>query len=210
MAQPDSAKYLGCHLYATGDLGKELGRSLGDAARPWQKPRLFWKSAACSPKWKLVIYDAAIRAKLVYRMSAMALTQAQMSRVDACQLRGLRNILRFKHTYLARENAIRKVSELANAHRFPEGGSIKPFPAYYERYRTCFATPGDPCRALRFSRSWSTPVPRQEEGGRPRQHWTLDCYSQAWRSVLGGAGPFMLGRPDIEKVVVQVALERRF
>lgn len=66
MAQPDSAKYLGCHICMAGEVGKELGRRLGGAARTWQVLGLFWKSAACSPKWKLIIYDAVIRAKLVY------------------------------------------------------------------------------------------------------------------------------------------------
>lgn len=71
VAQPDSAKHLGCYLYSMGDVGKELGRKLAEATRTWQKLGLFWKSAACSVKWQLMIYDAVIRAKL----ATMALTQ---------------------------------------------------------------------------------------------------------------------------------------
>lgn len=46
--------------------------------------------------------------------------------------------------------------------------------------------------------------------GRPRMKWTVECYSQAWQAVVGGAGRYSVGRHTIEEAVMPAALERRF
>lgn len=89
MAQPPAAKSLGCYLYVTGDMQNEMGRRVGGAAWAWQKLGVFWKSEACSPKWKLMFYGTVIRAKLAYGLCIAALTRGQVARVDAFRMRGI-------------------------------------------------------------------------------------------------------------------------
>lgn len=83
---------------------------------------MFWESAACAPRWKLMIYDAAIRPKLVYGLATEAPTRGQSSVVDALQLRGLRQIIELRRPYVERSTTSARVLEVANSHRFPWGG----------------------------------------------------------------------------------------
>lgn len=130
--------YFGCSIYASGDVGKEFLCRLGDAARTWKKLRLFWKSAARSPKWNLRIHDAVTRSKLVYRLGTVALAQGQMARVGALPLRGLRLILKIRHPHIDRTNNTDRVMELSNSHRFPKGGLIQPCSEDYKAQRLTF------------------------------------------------------------------------
>lgn len=217
LAQPPSAKCLGCHIYSSGDVGKELGRRLGDAARKWQQLGSFWKSALCPPTWKLIIYDAGICAKLVYGLATVALTQAQMPNVDAFQMRGLRHILIIKHTCVGRESTNARVLAAANGFRFPNGGAIQRFSENYEKQRLSLmghvlrALPEDPMRCVTFVPKCAASLFRRNNRvGRLRMNWTIDCYTQAWQTVVGGRGVYEVGRRDIEEAVMRAALDRSF
>ena len=45
------------------------------------------------------MFDAGIRSKLLYALETAELTKSLINRIDAFQLRGLRGILRMKHSY---------------------------------------------------------------------------------------------------------------
>lgn len=147
----------------------------------------------------------------------MALTQQQMRRVDAFQHRGLRQILKIQHTFVNRANTNERIFEIANSYRFPHGGRLRSFSEYYrERRLKLFghvlrSLPEDPMRRVTFIPETGAPLFRAKNRvGRPRQNWTLECYTQAWQEVCGGAGSYSLGRADIEARVMEAALARKF
>eukprot|EP00972_Heterocapsa_arctica_P087360 12883775-Heterocapsa_arctica.AAC.1 len=54
---------------------------------------VFWTKSPASIKWKLRVYDAVIVSKLLYGLEALSLTDADVAKLDAFQIRGLRKIL---------------------------------------------------------------------------------------------------------------------
>ena len=87
-----------------------------------------WKDPSSNPKWKLLIYDAVIRSKLLYSLETVHLTGTLRMKLDAFHLRGLRKILRMQTTYVNRQNTNQRVYQTASDIAFPSGnGCVKPF-----------------------------------------------------------------------------------
>ena len=80
-----------------------------------EKMDIFWGHGDNSMKDKIMVYNAVIRAKLVYGLESIQLTESAKSRLDVFQLKGLRKILKETATYIdrARTNAYiyRRASE---------------------------------------------------------------------------------------------------
>ena len=60
------------------------------------------------------VYDAVIKAKLLYGMESLQMRTTSKRRSDIFQLKGLRKILRMKTTYGNRNNTNEKVIQTAN------------------------------------------------------------------------------------------------
>ena len=80
----------------------------------WKKMGPYWKKAAVPNRVKLLAYDALIRSKLVYAFETATLNINAKKRIDAFQLKGLRQILKLKTTFVDRRNTNERVFELAN------------------------------------------------------------------------------------------------
>ena len=63
---------------------------------------------------KLRVYGAVTVAKLMYGLSSIPLPKADANKLDAFQMRGLRNFLKIKHPYWPRAPS-RKLFEIANS-----------------------------------------------------------------------------------------------
>ena len=63
----------------------------------WKKMAPFWKDSQLGVKYKIIVYDAVIRSKIVYGLESARLTDALKFKLKAFQLRGLRQILQAKH-----------------------------------------------------------------------------------------------------------------
>ena len=59
----------------------------------------FWKHSNTPKRLKLHVYDAVIRSKLLYGLDTANITQSLLKRMDAFQLRGLRQILGIETTW---------------------------------------------------------------------------------------------------------------
>eukprot|EP00975_Prorocentrum_lima_P059498 12474421-Prorocentrum_lima.AAC.1 len=53
-------------------------------------------------KFKLQVYNAVIRSKLMYRLEAVQLTLAHINMLETFHRKGLRHILKVKTTYVQR------------------------------------------------------------------------------------------------------------
>eukprot|EP00972_Heterocapsa_arctica_P014675 2161559-Heterocapsa_arctica.AAC.1 len=67
-----------------------------------KKLNVFWTKSPASVKWKLRVYDAVIVSKLLEGLEALSLTDANIYKLGAFQIRGLRKILGIKHSYWSR------------------------------------------------------------------------------------------------------------
>ena len=63
------------------------------------KMKDYWKASEASPKWKVLIFEAVLKSKLLYGLETTQLTNKCLKRIGAFQIKGLRGILSMKHTY---------------------------------------------------------------------------------------------------------------
>ena len=110
----DQAKYLGCLLNDKGDPKREVNKRIAEAFVTWKRLDTFWKHSDCSVKVKLGVYDAVVRAKLIYGLESVQLNQSLKQKIDTFQLKGLRQILKMQTTYINRENTNDLVFQRAN------------------------------------------------------------------------------------------------
>ena len=85
----------------------------------WYKVEPYWKASGANKKWKLIIYDAIIRSKLLYGLETIHLTQAMSRKLDAFQMRGLRRILQCDSTFINRRNTNKSLLEEASSIAYP-------------------------------------------------------------------------------------------
>ena len=91
--------YLGNELNYEADPHAEVTQKLQEVNRtPWRMQE-YWKATEASKKWKIRIFDAVLKSKLLYGLETTQLTRKCKKRTDAFQIKGLRKILGFKHTY---------------------------------------------------------------------------------------------------------------
>ena len=84
------ATYLGHQITEGMDVRHEIQHKMVQTLKTWYKLTPFWTTVVCSKKWRLQVYDAIIRNKLLYGLETVHLTQSLQKKVNAFQLRGLR------------------------------------------------------------------------------------------------------------------------
>ena len=62
----------------------------------------FFKKAACSISWKIQVYNATVKAQLMYGLETSALSTVQLKKLDTFQQRGLRAILNIEPAWISR------------------------------------------------------------------------------------------------------------
>merc|ERR1711966_187028 len=94
---------------------------------------VFWNHSNCPTKFELGVFDAVIRAKLVYGLEAVQLPNHLINRLNTFQLKGLREILNMQTTFANRSNTNAKVFQTANRCKNPNnlpGKNVKSFGDY--------------------------------------------------------------------------------
>ena len=66
-----------------------------DLTRPWIG---YWRQSDCSVGFKLTVYDAVVRSKLMYGLESAQLSDSVRRKLDSFQFKGLRKILKMKTT----------------------------------------------------------------------------------------------------------------
>ncbi len=73
-----------------------------------------WKKAAIPNRVKILVYDALIKSKLVYGFETATMNDNTKKRIDAFQLKSLKQILKLRTTFIDKRNTNERVFELAN------------------------------------------------------------------------------------------------
>ena len=90
---------MGCKLNKGADIEKEITRRLSQCNTIWKRLENFRKHSNATKGTKLHVYDADIRSKLLYGLDTANITDGQLKRLDAFQLRGIRQILKIEITW---------------------------------------------------------------------------------------------------------------
>jgi hypothetical protein len=188
--------YLGAKLNDQLNIHKEITAKIQQTMGTWKKLGPYWKKAAIPNRVKLLVYDALIRSKLVYGFETATMNDNAKKRIDAFQLKGLRQILKLKTTFIDRTNTNVRVFELANK-AINEGTKhnnkkrkIKSFSAYLEEETTGLfghvlrAPDADPIRDICFLQNSATPnISGDKRRGRPKLNWVITQMHQVWAKV---------------------------
>ena len=131
----------------------------------------FWLRGDCTEKQKINVFNAVLRAKLMYGLDSIQLTQATIRKLDTFQLKGLRKILGLKTTYVNKHNTNERVYQAANTKMEqqsrrgtpPRGKKVIKLSQYYEMTkaklfaRMILMNIGDERAAVAFNQTTFTP-----------------------------------------------------
>ena len=186
----EKTKYLGGIIHKRHNITSEIQSKIGSCFAVLNRLNFFWKKANCPPKFKLNVYDAIIRSKLVYGLETIQLPQSVLSKLDAFQLKGIRKILNMKTTFITRANTNERVFERANVIANPKSKpnkNIRTFSHYVQGRQESLlkhivrSSNEDPLRqcTLEYNRPIPFQVPKRRVG-RPRLNWTNEGYKRIY------------------------------
>eukprot|EP00975_Prorocentrum_lima_P041680 8755039-Prorocentrum_lima.AAC.1 len=61
---------------------QELRKRFSTCMAVWNRLKTFWIGSSCPIKWKLYVWDAVIRAKLMYGLQGAFLTKENLRALD--------------------------------------------------------------------------------------------------------------------------------
>ena len=154
------AVYLGTILSDTIDNKLEIHNRLAMVTRTCGQFKLFWSKANTSTKWKLQVFNAIIKTKFVYNLETIQLTQNEMDKIDAFQIKCIRRVLRIPPTFIDRSQTNQTVRDAASQYnvdmtRFSETWKMQKLKLFGHIVR---ARHNDPLRQVLFD--YGTYFPR--------------------------------------------------
>lgn len=182
------ATYLGTMLTDTNDNHSEISNRIAECAATCNRLKIFWRKAKTTTKWKIQVFDAVIRSKLLYSLECIQLTTAEQDRIDAFQTKGLRRILDIPPTHIDRYWTNERVRILASERN---GKPIFFFTEMWQKQK--FALLGhllrtdinDPLHQVTFE--GTTKKPRtvgKRRTGRPRDQWINETCAEAFDEIM--------------------------
>ncbi len=209
----------GGFVFARGGHKQELHHRLTLTWGVVKKLNLLWRKAPVSLKWKLRIYNAMVATRALYGLEAIPLTQADDNKLDAFHNRGLRRLLRIKHSFWSRVSN-NDVIKLANERaKLKEDKVIKPLSQVLSRkqislYAHIIRAPNtDPMKKISITMDGKRKHANWRRVGRPRTKW----YDTTKVKVLDtltkkGVVPeqwFQHMRPnEVNSLIIEAAQER--
>jgi len=199
------AVYLGTILTDTNDNHSEINNRISDCIITANRMKLFWNKAKTTIKWKLQVFDAMIRSKLLYGLETIQLTQNEKLRLDAFQMKGIRRLLQIPPTHIDRTWTNELVMKRANeeklkpnkendAQKVNKKTIDKPIIKFTEMWtRLRFKLLGhllrthheDPLHEITFENAIKTPrLPIKRRIGRPRDQWIVETMKEAYEHIM--------------------------
>jgi hypothetical protein len=186
MPTAESTAYLRAVLMKKQNPRKEVNAKISKCMYTVKQLQHFWNNPNCPTKFKLQVFDAVIRSKLVYGLESLELTAGNMSHLNAFQLKGLRRIFKIQTTYIVRANTNQKVFDRANSIANPTqipGKHIRSFSDYIHTQQgkllahTVRAPISDPLHQSTLTVGTHYPYEYDKRRvGRPRSNWTHQTY----------------------------------
>jgi len=188
--EDEEIKYLGGVINRNHNQKGEVAAKIGQCFAILNKLNFFWRKSSCPDKFKLNVFDAVLRSKMVYGLDTVELPPSLIEKLNVFQLKGLRKILKMDTTFINRANTNKKVFQKANDIKNPKktpGKNIKTFRNYIEDKQEALlkhlvrADPKDPLRQATFEPESILPVIyTKRRVGRPRKQWTMETYRRLY------------------------------
>ena len=221
MQSSDNVTYLGAKLTKNASIKEEITTRLNKANLVWHKLKTFWKKTSCTISWKLQVYNSVIKSTLLYGLETIHITKAQIDRLNAFHLKGLRYILDLTHTFIDRANTNELIWKTANEKikaENPNATNIETIEQTLNKRRIKFighilrSSNEDPIRAITFEPSSAKPVlPIKRRVGGPKKHWTWETLDLVWKFIEHDhpQPPFNKANTQLDHILVE-ARNRKF
>lgn len=184
-----AATYLGTMLTDTVDNASEISNRLGDCIATGNRLKIFWTKANTSVKWKIQVFNAIIRSKLLYGLECIQITDAEINRINAFQNKSLRRILHKPPTFIDRTETNQKMyDEIQQVHgcKFEHLGDTWKRNKLKLLGHILRASPADPLSQITFGNDYLLPRPvLKRRAGRPRADWVLCTFQDAFKAIHG-------------------------
>ena len=188
----EEVKYLGCMLNRQGNITTEISKRIAESMVILKKLDIFWLHSNCPAKFKIIVLDAVVRSKLLYGLDSAHLKEPELKRLEIFQLKALRKILKFKTTFIDRENTNEKIIKTANEKlREISKNKRKTITSFRQAYKKSkikrmakiLNNPTDPAHKITFQRGIETWIYAGRRRGRPKEEWAKDTLQQIWELI---------------------------
>ena len=125
LAKGFEATYLGHDINRDVNIQHEVLRKIQEVHCTWFKLSAYWKVTRASKRWKVIVFDAIIRSKLLYGLETIHLIQSLSKKLDTFQFRCIRKFLGMSPTFRNRASTNKELLETATAIAFPEYGDSR-------------------------------------------------------------------------------------
>ena len=175
-------------MSSQGDANTEVRKRTATCMSVLKRLDLFWGHSDCSIRQKLLVYNAAVRSKLMYGLESLELVSSLQQKLDVSQMKGYRKILRLQTTYVNRDNKNEFVFEKAD--RLSGMRNVKLSKYYLDSKLRLFANlvledPQDPKVVVTFKPNTVSPYDYgKRRVGRPRQNWIHTTTDMFWKEVV--------------------------
>ena len=179
--------YLGAIITERNDNITEIQNRITECNITANKLKLFWNKSKKPVKWKIIVYDAVIRSKLLYGLETMELTNAQIDKLDAFQMKGHRRILGIPPTFIDRTWTNKRVKEEI------ENQTKKPYKTFSEQWNksklnllghVLRSSKDNPLYQVCFEQFSQIPrMVTKRRAGKPRMNWLDNSLKQAYEII---------------------------
>ena len=184
-----SAAYLGSLLTDSFDNKTEVLNRLGDCIATANRLKLFWQKARTSVRWKIQVFHAIVRSKLLHGLECIQVTESEISKLNAFQNESLRRILGKPPTFIDRQatnaSMYQEIQEI-------QGCAFESFGITCKKAKMRLfghvlrASPADPMSQVSFHVDNLRPRPvRSRRSGRPKLDWITESYRDAFEIMHG-------------------------
>ena len=153
--------------------------------------KIFWDKANTTTNWKLRVFKAIMHSKLMYSLEVIQLTQNDLNKLDAFQMKALRRILKIPSTFIDRAQTDQVVLQTANTH----GVYVQKLSDFWRQRKISLlghivrADANDPLRQVIFENQTCIPrKPPYRRQGRPRVDWLTETVKDTFH-CLGHSPP---------------------
>ena len=204
------ATYLGSLLTDTVDNHREVCNRIAEATVTCNRLKFFWNRAQNTVKWKLRVFDSILKSKVFYGLECIQLTQSDLNKLNAFQMKGLRRILRIPPTRIHRRYTNQKVLDILQAdhHHLIEKFSLTWMTRKVKLLGHILRTDSkDPMKQVMLDPSTNRPRPEYRRPGKPRASWLLETIKDAC-PLLGRSESYDDTNNEHRQYVVQQAQTR--
>ena len=216
----DEITYLGGTLTSDVSVANEVSNRISAAMATWKKLDVLWKHAQCSTGNKLRIFDAIVKARLLYGLETLEITKPQMSRLEAFHMKGLRKILRMDTTFINRANTnqevLRRASMAMGTRHRPEK-NVQRIHETLKQKRVALAghilrqDRTNPLRNISFRPNSAMPFEvLHRRRGRPRKRWMDTTLRYIWEKLHPDDDDEFHQSPDELAMIQRAALNFEF